>query len=367
MTDRLCRWGILGTANIAQKNWQAIRLAGNATLAAVASRSLGRAQKFIEECQGHVPFPTVPRGHGNYEELLNAPDVDAVYIPLPTGLRTEWVIRAAEAGKHVLVEKPVGVTAADVDAMRAACKKYKVQFMDGVMFMHSARLPRLREVLDDGQSVGEIRRITAQFSFLGSDEFMQQNIRASHELEPLGCLGDLGWYTIRFSLWAMKYQMPLSVTGRLIREVKRDPNGAGVPTEFAAELVFPGGVTAANYCSFLTQNSQWANVSGTQGFVHVRDFVIPFFGCETEFTVTNAAVTKNGCDFNAEDHTRTVRVPEYGSGAETAQETNMIRTFSQLVLSGRIDESWGDIAWKTQKVMDACLHSARQNGAPVTL
>lgn len=367
MTDRICRWGIVGTANIARKNWQAIRLAGNAALIAVASRTLDRAQQFIADCQSHVPFPSVPKAYGRYEELLKSPEVDALYIPLPTGLRTEWVMRAAEAGKHVLVEKPVGVTAADVDAIRAACRKHHVQFMDGVMFMHTARLSKLREVLDDGQSVGAIRRIVAQFCFRGSGDFMQQNIRANQDLEPLGCLGDLGWYTIRLSLWAMKYQMPVSVTGRLINEVRRNPNGAGVPTEFAAELLFPDGVTAANYCSFLTQNQQWANISGTNGFVHVRDFVLPFFGSSTQFDVTNATFLHRGCDFNAEDRTRTVSIPEYGSGAESAQETNMIRNFSQLVLSGRIDDSWGDIAWKTQKVMDACLQSARQNGAAVTM
>lgn len=365
MTVRVCRWGILGAANIARKNWQAMRLAGNATLTTVASRSLDRAQQFIDDCQGHVPFPKAPRPCGSYEDLLNSPEVDAVYIPLPTGLRTEWVIRAAEAGKHVLVEKPVGVTAADVEAMRAACRKHQVQFMDGVMFMHSARLPKLREVLDDGQSVGEIRRITAQFSFRGTGDFMQQNIRANSELEPLGCLGDLGWYTIRFSLWAMKYQMPISVTARLIDEVKQGAAGKGVPTEFAMDLLFPNGVTAANYCSFITENSQWANISGTKGFVHLRDFVLPFFNSAAKFDVTNATFLHRGCDFNAEDGTRTVSVPEYGSGAENSQETNMVRNFSQLVLSGKLDESWGEIAWKTQKVMDACVQSARDNGAAV--
>ena len=150
-----CRWGILGTANIARKNWRAIRNAGNSTLTAVASRDRAKAQKFIDECQADVPFTTAPAACGGYDELLARKDVDAVYIPLPTGIRREWVVKAAKAGKHVLCEKPCGVNAADVMAMLDACKENKVQFMDGVMFMHSARLPLLRKVLDDGESVGE--------------------------------------------------------------------------------------------------------------------------------------------------------------------------------------------------------------------
>lgn len=362
MTDGKCRWGILGTAEIARKNWQAIRLAENSTLTAVASRTLPRAKQFIDECQSHVPFATAPQAHGSYEALLADPDVDAVYIPLPTGMRTPWVIRAAEAKKHVLVEKPVGVTATDVESILAACQQHNVQFMDGVMFMHSARLGQLRETLDDGRSVGEIRRITAQFSFLGSPEFLQQNIRVSRELEPLGCLGDLGWYTIRMALWAMNYQLPVSVVGRMIQQM----NG-GVPTEFSAELLFPGHVTAAMYCSFLTENHQWANISGTKGYVHVRDFVLPYFGSHIDFDVVNASYQHLCCDFNADDGTRTVRVPEYASSAPNSQETNMIRTFSDCVLSGRIDGAWGDIALKTQRVLDACLQSARNDGAAVTL
>lgn len=362
MTERQCRWGILGTANIARKNWQAIRLAGNSTLTGVASRTLPRAQQFIDECQSHVSFPAPPKAYGTYEELLATKDVDALYIPLPTGMRTEWVIKAAEAKKHVLVEKPVGVTAGDVEKILAACKKNNVQFMDGVMFMHSGRLPKLRETLDDGQSVGAIRRIAAQFSFRGNEEFLKGNIRVSNELEPLGALGDLGWYTIRFALWTMKYQLPVSVIGRTINEI----NG-GVPTEFSAELVFADNVTASMYCSFLTETHQWANISGTKGYVHLRDFVLPFFNSHVDFEVTNATHRHTGCDFNAEDHTRTVSIPEYASGDATSQETNMIRRFAALVLSGKIDATWGDIALKTQRVLDTCLASARQNGTPVTL
>ena len=363
MPDKLCRWGILGTAQIARKNWKAIRNAGNSTLMAVASRSLDRARQFIAECQSHAPHDPTPQPCGSYDELLRRDDIDAIYIPLPTAVREEWVLRAAEAGKHVLCEKPCAVSATDLREMLDACRRNGVQFMDGVMFMHSARLPRLREVLDDGRSVGQIKRITSQFSFRAPEGFLEQNIRAQGALEPLGCLGDLGWYNIRLTLWAMNYCMPERVCGRMLAE--HGPAGRGVPLEFSGELVFPGGVFASFYCSFLTEHQQWANISGRSGFAHVRDFVLPFFGSEAGFETTNAVYSFHGCDFNMEDHTRRHAVPEYSNSFAVAQETNMIRNFADLVLSGRIEPHWGEIALKTQQVLDACLASARQDGALV--
>ena len=183
-----------------------------------------------------------PSACGSYEELLARKDIDAVYIPLPTGIRKEWVIRAAEAGKHVLCEKPCGV-----DQRRRAAHarrlppRTSVQFMDGVMFMHSRRLPLLRQVLDDGHSIGTIRRIASQFSFMAPADFLEQNIRVSSELEPLGCLGDLGWYNIRFSLWTMNEQLPERVMRPDARPARPRRQPASLcRLEFSGELFFPG-------------------------------------------------------------------------------------------------------------------------------
>ncbi len=366
MNPRQCRWGILGTAGIARKNWQAIALSGNATVTAVASRSLDRSRQFISECQADRPLPSVPAAVGAYDELLARSDVDAVYIPLPTGLRKEWVIRAAEAGKHVMVEKPVGVTADDVRDMIAACERNRVQLMDGVMFMHSRRLDALRETLDDGESVGRIRRIVAQFSFGAPEGFVEDNIRADSRLEPNGCLGDLGWYPIRFALWVMKEELPTQVTARLLAEAGSPGSPDKVPFEMSGELLFPGGVSASIYCSFQTENQQWANVSGTRGLVHVPDFVLPFFGDEVAFEVTSSVFDIQGCDFDMQRRSRSVVVPEYSNSHPTAQEANLFRTFSTLATTGRPDPRWGEIALATQRVVDACMESARE-GRPVTL
>src|SRR5258708_6778395 len=147
MTTQPLRWGILGTANIARKNWKAIFHSGNCVLTAVASRDPERSREFVAQCQAEAPFEAVPAAFGSYEELLASNKVDALYIPLPTGLRKDWVVRAARAGKHVLCEKPCAASVTDLQEMLAACRMHGVQFMDGVMFMHSRRLERIRETL----------------------------------------------------------------------------------------------------------------------------------------------------------------------------------------------------------------------------
>jgi predicted dehydrogenase len=356
-----CNWGILGTANIARKNWKAMQVAENATLVAVASRAAAKAQAFIDECQSEAPFAKAPEAVGSYEALLARKDIDAVYIPLPTGIRKEWVVKAAKAGKHVLCEKPCGGSAADLKEMIDACAANKVQFMDGVMFMHSARLPLLRKVLDDGTSVGDVRRITSQFSFAAPEEFRKGNIRVNPALEPLGALGDLGWYNVRFALWTMKTELPKSVTGRMIAE------HSGVPIEFSGELVFANGVTSAFYCSFQTELQEWGHISGTKGGVTLNDFVIPFYGAEVAFTVDQQVFHQKGCTFHFRSHPTRYAIQEYSEAMPAAQEVNMIRTFSNLAKSGKPDPVWGEWAMNTQKVLDACLASARNGGAAVDL
>jgi predicted dehydrogenase len=367
MSQQQCRWGILGAANIARKNWRSIRNAGNASLTAVASRDRERAARFIAECQSDIAFPTVPHACRDYAMLLERDDVDAVYIPLPTGLRKEWVIRAADAGKHVMCEKPCAISVADLRQMLDACRRNNVQFMDGVMFMHSRRLDALRAVLDDGESIGPIRRITSQFSFRAPEEFVRGNIRVSSELEPAGCLGDLGWYNIRFALWTMNYQLPRQVTGRLLARHGREDSPQPVPTEFSGELQYDGGVSAGFYCSFLARHQQWAHVSGESGHLTVPDFVLPVYGNEAAFTVERAQFAGLGTQFNMESHPRRIAVAEYSNSHPDAQETNLFRNFSALVLAGKPDPVWGEIALKTQQVLDACLQSALNGSQPVPL
>jgi predicted dehydrogenase len=350
------RFGILSPARIARKNWRAIFHSSNCEVVAVASRDLGRSRKFIAECQAQVSFETVPTAFGGYEELLVSKNVDAVYIPLPTGLRKEWVIRAAEAGKHVICEKPCAVSAGDLEEMISACRKNRVQFMDGVMFMHNRRLDQIRAMLDEGTAVGQVKRITSSFSFLGAEEFMRANIRANRTLEPAGCLGDLGWYCIRFALWAMNWQMPRQVDGRIISRAANDPSG--VPVEFSGELFFDGGVSSGFYCSFLAANHQALVISGTKGFLQMQDFVNSFRG-EPAFETVNIQLQTDGSNSFARPVVKQFPHVEPGDSPENAQETNMFRNFANQVSSGKLNDHWPEIALKTQQVQDACLAAAR--------
>jgi len=366
MNPSSVRWGFLSTAGIARKNWEALLRSGSGVVAAVASRDVAKAEAFIAGCQREAAFPEVPRALGSYEELLADPEIQAVYIPLPTGLRKEWVIRAAEAGKHVLCEKPCALDAKDLAEMIGACRARNVQFMDGVMFMHTQRLQAIREVLASGE-LGTLRRLHAQFSFNAPEDFLAGNIRMSSQLEPQGCLGDLGWYTIRMCLCAMNGLLPERVTGRILAAQGRPDSPDAVPMEFSAELFFPGGVTASFYNSFRTEHQQIFTASGSAGYLKVEDFVLPFFGSETSFTITKSSFEVDGCQFNMAPGRRTISRPEYSNNHATAQETNLFRTFNSLVQGGAPASYWPDIALKTQQVMDACLASARQDGVMVTL
>ncbi|YCM44499.1 Gfo/Idh/MocA family oxidoreductase [Verrucomicrobiaceae bacterium 227] len=366
MSDVL-RWGILGSAGIARKNWEAIKNSGNGIVSAVASRDVTKAQRFIEECQAEVPFAEVPRAIGGYEEILRADDVDAVYIPLPTGLREEWVIKAAESGKHVMCEKPCAVNSGALEAMTEACAANNVQFMDGVMFMHSARMPMLREALNDPANIGAIKRISSAFTFCAPPEFFGDNIRASSALEPAGALGDLGWYTIRATLFVMNYEMPTSLRATMLSTTSREDSPNPVPSELSAELFFAKGVSATFYNSFLTGNQQWFHVGGTKGHLRIDDFALPFSGEDLGFVVSNPEFTQDGCKFAMRNHQSEFSVEEKGNNDPNAQESKLFRTFAKLALGGTPDPFWPEISLKTQRVLDACLHSAQNGGVTVEL
>ena len=313
---------------------------------------MSKGREFIRQCQDEHSFDLIPDALGSYEALLASPNVDAVYIPLPTGLRKEFVQRAAAAGKHILCEKPCAANVAELEAMLAACRQHQVQFLDGVMFMHNPRLAKVREILDDGQSVGAIRRIASAFTFYPGEEFFQSNIRANGLLEPTGCLGDLGWYSIRFALWTMNWQLPLRVTGKILSHSADLPNRPGSPTEFSAELHYADGVSVEFYSSFRTAKQQWVHVSGQKGWLRLPDFVHPLNGYEPAFEVNEKFIAV------ASD----VKCPPDGDpttyGHPTAQDTRMWRNFANQIASGKLNADWPNWALQTQKVLDACHESA---------
>ena len=341
------RWGFLGTANISLKNWKAIRNSGNSIVTAVASRDANRSREFVARCQKENPFDTAPAALGSYEELIASPNVDAVYIPLPTGVRKEWVVRVANAGKHILCEKPCGCTVAEVREMLDACQRHRVQFMDGVMFMHNPRMNRIRAALDDHATFGNLKRITSHFSFCSTGDFHLANIRGNATLEPLGCLGDLGWYNIRITLWAMNWKLPRQVTGQILSQSGSE-TARPVPFDFSGEMLFDNNISAGFFCSFLTAYRDWVIAIGTNGSVRIPDFVHPRKSCEGALDIDGTISDDLLMD------------------PLVAQESNMIRNFANQALSGKLNNAWPEWAFKTQIVTNACMEAAR-TGRPVKL
>ncbi|KAA0157509.1 hypothetical protein FNF29_00085 [Cafeteria roenbergensis] len=357
------RWGVMGCANIAKKNVKAIKAAAGNTLVAVASRSQERAAAWAAE-QGLDTESGAVTAHGSYDELLADERVQAVYMPLPTTMHLEWVRKAAAAGKHVLVEKPVAVCAADLRLMAEACAAAGVVLMDGVMFMHHERLPRMGALLGAGE-LGAAERVVSGFSFPADKAFLEGDIRVKADCDPLGCVGDLGWYNVRFSLWAFGYEMPERVSA----VTSRWTDGGRVPTETSATLVFSGGRHSTFACGFHTAFSQWAEVGTSGGLLRLEDFVVAAGPDSVRYTVRRPGGL-------IDDARRVAPVTETETEVLGCnQEASMFETFAACVRAGAASEAaafWPEISLKTQLVVDAIMQSSKEGGklvdvAPVSL
>lgn len=155
--SEVIRFGILGCAAIAQKLVRAINLTPNVEVAALGSRSLAKAKAFA------ATYNVSPKArlYGSYEEVLNDANVDVVYIPLPTSLHAEWVVKAADRKKHVLLEKPAALTVEELDVMILACEKNGLQLMDSTMWMHHPRTAKMEDYLRP-ELLGEIREVSSR-------------------------------------------------------------------------------------------------------------------------------------------------------------------------------------------------------------
>ncbi|EXB57406.1 putative oxidoreductase [Morus notabilis] len=187
------RTGILGCAEIARKLSRAISLSPNAALSAVASRSIDKAKAFAE-ANG---FPPHAKIYGSYESLLDDPDIDAVYVPLPTSLHLHWAVLAAKKNKHLLLEKPVALNVSEFDVILEAVESSGVQLMDGTMWMHHPRTLTMKDFLSDADHFGQLKTVHSCFSSAADPAFLKNDIRVKPDLDGLGALGDLGWYCIR--------------------------------------------------------------------------------------------------------------------------------------------------------------------------
>jgi len=250
------RWGVLGVANIAVRAViPPLQRARNGRVVAIASRTAEKAREAAQRLN-------IPRAHASYEALLADPDVQAVYIPLPNSMHREWTIRCAEAGKHVLCEKPLSLTAAECQEMIAACRRHGVILMEAFMYRFHPRTERVARLVADG-AIGDVRLVRASFTFrLQSPE----NIRLQPDLGG-GALYDVGCYGVSISRLVLGEPRAALAFGQT--------GPSGVDEALGAVLQFEGNRLAVIDCGLTLSRRQEYEVVGTEGSLTVPTAFLP--------------------------------------------------------------------------------------------
>jgi len=248
----MLRFGIISTAKIGRDAVvPAIQDAENCVVAAVASRDLARARDMADRF-------SAPHAFGSYEEMLASDKIDAVYIPLPTAQHVEWAIKAADAGKHVLCEKPIALNAAEIDSLIAARDRNKVLISEAFMVTYAPVWRKVRSLIAEG-AIGKLRHVQGVFTYFNRDPGNMRNIP---ELGG-GGLPDIGVYptiSTRFSTG----KEPL----RIQAVTERDPEfGTDIYSSVKADF---GDFELSFYISTQMANRQLMVFHGTEGFIEVK-------------------------------------------------------------------------------------------------
>jgi predicted dehydrogenase len=299
MTVSPLRIGILSAANIARPFTANCQTSSLVKIEAVASRGIDKAKGFAEETG-------IPRAIGSYEELLADPEIEAIYIPLPNSMHAEWAIKAIEAGKHVLCEKPMALNASEARAMFSAAETHGVLLREAYPYMAQEQTAILRRWLAEG-AIGKVRVIRSNFSVFFSDP---SNIRLSPTLGG-GALYDAGSYASSLVRIAAG-RRPLRAQALSVLD------GNGVDTTTVANLEFDDGLVAQVSCSFSTGYHRHASIAGDGGIIETNYLNHPPAGGPAELrirkgvpmTVPFEAVPLpdgNGFRLEAESFARAVR------------------------------------------------------------
>jgi predicted dehydrogenase len=246
---RPLRWGLLGTARINRHLIPAIRATGRSAVYAVASRSAGRAASYAAEWN-------IPQSLPSYDALLDS-DIDVVYVPLPNSLHVPWTVRALEAGKHVLCEKPLALSATDVDCVAQAAARSGRVVAEAFMYRHHALTLRVQQLIADG-AIGQPCSIAGAFTYLRNRE---HDVRLDPDLGG-GALWDVGCYPVSYAqLIAGAAPARVSAAQTL--------GPTGVDEEFAGRITYVNGVTAEIEASFRSEHRMAMRLSGTSGAIEI--------------------------------------------------------------------------------------------------
>jgi predicted dehydrogenase len=245
------RWGFLSTARINRRVLAAAEKSSAADVVAVASRDQGRAEAYAVE-------HGIPRSYGRYEELLEDPELDAVYISLPNSLHVEWSVRALAAGKHVLCEKPLTRSPEEAEEAFEAAERAGRILMEAFMWRHSPQTAKLVQLVEGGV-IGELQLVRATFSFPLEG---RRNIRLDPELGG-GALMDVGAYCV--SAARLLAGEPERVYGEQVI------GDSGVDTLFTGILRFPRGVLAEIDAGMHLPRRDGLEAVGTEGSLVIAD------------------------------------------------------------------------------------------------
>lgn len=325
------RWGVLSTANIGRVAVNpAIQSSANGVLVAVASRGADRARDFAEATG-------IPRWHGTYEGLIEDPEVDAVYVPLPNSLHREWAIRAAQAGKHVLCEKPLALTETECREMEDAATQAGVLLMEAFMYRFHPRTQRVVELTRQGY-LGAFRNLRSTFTFRLT---RPGNIRMDPELGG-GALMDVGCYCVNVAR---------TVAGAEPVEVHARANWAdtGVDAEMTGLLRFADGAMAHFDCALTQERCEAYEVQGEDGYLRVPRAFLPG---------TADAVME-------EVRGRGARTDHVVPGAD--EYRLMVEHFADCALTGAPLRYPASEAALNMRTIEALYRSARTGGAAVAI
>ena len=246
MTDQVLRWGLLSTARINEAVIDPIRASKRNKLVAVGSRSQATAEAYARKYK-------IDKAHGTYEALLADPEVDVIYDPLPNNMHAEWAIKAIQAGKHVLIEKPIALTVAEVDAISAAAAKHKRVAAEAFMYRHHPQTIKVVEMVQKGE-LGKVKFVRGTFTAVFNRD---PNYRFEPDMGG-GALWDVGCYPLSYTRAVLGAE-PLEVFAW------QEQGSTGVDEVFAAQMRFPGDVYAQFDCSFILPFRANMEIVGTKG------------------------------------------------------------------------------------------------------
>jgi len=250
MANKVLNWGLLSTARINQALITPLRASKRNRLMAVASRTQDSADKYAREWK-------ISRAHGSYDALLADPEIDVIYVSLPNHLHAEWTIKAVEAGKHVLCEKPLALNVDEVEAIKSAARKYGRVVAEAFMYRHHPQTLKVQELAKSG-SLGTLKLIRGSFSFILSRE-------GDVRLDPAmggGSIWDVGCYPISYARSVLG-ENPLEVFGRQVT------GPTGIDETFVGQMRFDHDVLAQFDCSFVIPFHSFMEIVGSEGALNI--------------------------------------------------------------------------------------------------